>query len=187
MSPRLTVSDTAIAGVRVVERTALGDARGSLTRLFCARELQQAGWPDPIAQINHSRTTARGSIRGLHYQRPPAAERKLVNCIRGEVFDVVVDLRRGSPTFLRWHGELLSAGNGRALLIPQGCAHGFQSLCDEAELIYLHSAFYAPELESGISPFDPRLAIAWPLPVTAISDRDAGHPPLSPAFDGISA
>jgi dTDP-4-dehydrorhamnose 3,5-epimerase len=187
MSPRLTVSETPIAGVRTVERITLSDARGSLARLFCARDLEQAGWPDPIAQINHSRTAAQGSIRGLHYQLPRGAERKLVSCIRGEIFDVAVDLRRGSPTFLRWHGEMLSAANGRALLIPQGCAHGFQSLCDDVELIYLHSTFYAPELEGGVSPFDPRLEISWPLPVAAISDRDAGHPPLSPGFDGIPA
>jgi dTDP-4-dehydrorhamnose 3,5-epimerase len=187
MSPSLTVSDTPIAGVRSVERITRSDARGSLTRLFCARDLEQAGWPEPIAQINHSRTAARGSIRGLHYQLPPGAERKLVSCIRGEIFDVAVDLRRGSPTFLHWHGETLSAANGRALLIPEGCAHGFQALSDDVELIYLHSTFYAPELEAGVSPFDPQLAISWPLPVTAISDRDTGHPPLSSAFEGIPA
>lgn len=185
MNPQLTISETPIAGVRTVERTVRSDTRGSLARLFCAQELEQAGWPDPVAQVNHSRTAARGSIRGLHYQRPPGAERKLVSCIRGEIFDVAVDLRRGSPTFLRWHGEVLSAANGRALLIPPGCAHGFQTLSDDVEMIYLHSAFYAPELEGGVSPFDPALGIVWPLPVAEMSERDAGHPLLSAAFQGI--
>ena len=106
----------------------MGDARGFLSRLFCAEELRAAGWTGPIAQINHTHTARKGTVRGMHFQYPPHAEMKLVSCLRGEVWDVAVDIRAGSQTFLRWHAEILSADNGRALLIPQGFAHGFQAL-----------------------------------------------------------
>ena len=183
---RFAVSDTALAGVRRVQRQRLGDARGHLTRLFCAEELAAAGWQAPIAQINHTFTAHRGTVRGLHYQRPPHAEIKLVSCLRGQVWDVAVDLRHGSPTFLRWHGELLSADNGTALLIPQGCAHGFQTQSDEVEMLYCHSAAYAATAEGGLHPLDPRLAVAWPLPVAGLSPRDAGHTWIANDFKGIS-
>jgi dTDP-4-dehydrorhamnose 3,5-epimerase len=186
VSAQLIVANTPIAGVRTVERITLNDSRGSLARLFCAKELEQAGWQGPVAQINHSRTTVKGTLRGMHYQLPPAAEKKLVICIRGEIFDVAVDLRQGSPTILSHYAARLSAANGRALLIPEGCAHGFQSLCDDVELIYLHTASYTVELEGGVSPFDLRLGISWPLPVAAISQRDVGRTPLSSIFKGIS-
>jgi len=114
-------------------------------------------------------------VRGLHYQKPPHAEAKLVSCIRGEVWDLVLDLRHGSATFLHWHAQRLSADNACALLIPQGFAHGFQALTDDAELLYCHSAAYAPECEAGLNPSDPRLAIAWPLPIADLSPRDAAR------------
>lgn len=183
--PRLTLKPTPLAGLHVVQRQPLGDARGSFTRVFCQEELAAAGWMRPIAQINHSVTQARATVRGLHYQRPPHAEMKLVSCLAGEVWDVVVDLRSGSPTFLGWHAERLSAQNGRALLIPEGCAHGFQVLGEGAELLYCHSAAYVAESEAGLHPQDPRLAIAWPLPVLALSPRDAGHPFIDAEFKGV--
>jgi dTDP-4-dehydrorhamnose 3,5-epimerase len=182
---RLTITPTSIAGLHVVRRQPLGDARGSLARVFCQDELAAAGWSRPIAQINHTVTLARGTVRGLHYQRPPHAEMKLVSCLRGEVWDVAVDLRAGSPTFLMWHAERLSAENGRALLIPEGCAHGFQALDDHAELLYCHSAPYVSESEAGVHPQDPRLAVAWPLPVAGLSPRDAGHAGLGADFQGV--
>ena len=111
----------------------------------------------------------------------------MVSCLRGEVFDVAVDLRAGSPTFLRWHGEVLSAGNQRSLLIPRGFAHGFQALTDDCELLYLHSAAYAPGAEGAASALDPALAIRWPLDITDMSERDRGHPMLEPDFKGITA
>lgn len=183
--PRLSIAPTALAGLYAVQRAPLGDARGSFTRVFCADELAQAGWTRPIAQINHTVTRARGTVRGLHYQRPPHAEMKLVSCLRGEVWDVAVDLRAGSPTFLQWHAERLSAENARALLIPEGFAHGFQALSAEVELLYCHSAPYAAEAEAGVHPLEPRLHLPWPLAVAALSERDAGHAWLSPDFEGV--
>ena len=143
------------------------------------------GWRLPIAQINHSLTRQKGAVRGMHFQFPPHAEDKYVSCLRGEVFDVAVDLREGSPSFMRWHGERLSAGNGRSMLIPQGFAHGFQSLEADCELIYLHSRPYAPQAEGGLHPKDPLLAIAWPLPVVDLSERDAGHARVGSDFPGL--
>jgi dTDP-4-dehydrorhamnose 3,5-epimerase len=181
----LTVTDLPLAGLKCVARTIHGDARGFLTRLFCADTLAGAGFTPPVAQINHTFTAARGTVRGMHFQYPPHAEIKLVSCIRGEIWDVAVDLRQGSPTFLHWHAERLSAANGRALLIPAGCAHGFQTLTDDCELIYAHSHAYVPMAEGGLRPDDPGLAITWPLPVAGLSPRDRSHPLLSVGFPGI--
>lgn len=179
MTGRFLITDAPIGGVRVVERMPKGDHRGFLSRLFCSAELAAAGWTRAIAQINHTFTAGKGTVRGMHFQLPPKAEMKLVTCIRGAIFDVAVDLRAGSPTLLAHHGQVLSAQNNLALLIPEGCAHGFQSLTDNVEIIYLHSEFYASEAEGGVSPLDPRLAIEWPLPISAISDRDAKHPAIN--------
>jgi len=185
MTRRFEVADTPIAGVKVVRRQRIGDARGRLARIFCADELRAAGWDGPVAQINHTVTAHRGTIRGMHFQRPPHAEIKLVSCLRGEVWDVAVDLRAGSPTFLRWHAERLSADNDTALLIPRGCAHGFQALTDGAELLYVHSAAYVADAEGGVDALDPRLAITWPLPVGEMSARDRGHPRIDAGFEGL--
>lgn len=182
---RFEVTDTRLSGLRVVHRRRIGDERGFLARVFCSDELGDAGWRKPIAQINHTLTRKRGTVRGLHFQYPPHAEMKLVTCIRGVVWDVAVDLRVGSATFLQWHAEELSAENGCALLIPEGFAHGFQAVTASCELLYLHSASYAPDVEAGIHPQDERLAIAWPLPISEISPRDASLPTCSAGFEGI--
>ena len=182
---RLSISDLPLAGLKSIERQRMGDARGFLTRLFCADELRAAGWAAPVAQINHTVTARRGTVRGMHFQHPPHAEMKLVSCIRGEVWDVAVDIRAGSKTLLRWHAELLSADNNRALLIPEGFAHGFQSLSDDAELIYCHSAPYTAGAEGGLNPRDRKLAIDWPLPIFEMSSRDARHPMLDESFAGV--
>ena len=182
---RFAIVDLPPSGLKCVMRQRLGDARGFLARLFCAEELALAGWKKPIVQINHTHTAKRGTVRGMHYQTPPHAEMKLVICIRGEVFDVAVDLRAGSPTFLQWHTETLSADNGRALLIPEGFAHGFQALTDDCEMFYLHTAAYAPEAEAGLRVDDPRLGITWPLPIAETSARDHEHPLLTPQFQGM--
>lgn len=181
----LAVSDLPLSGLKRVQRQLLGDERGVFARLFCAEELADAGWHAPVAQLNHSATRQRGVVRGLHYQRAPHAEMKLVSCVRGEVWDVAVDLRAGSPTFLHWHAERLSAADGTALLIPAGFAHGFQALSDEAELVYCHSVAYAPAAEAGLNVRDPRLAIRWPLPLQSLSPRDAALPLLGPDFEGV--
>lgn len=181
----MLVTATPIAGVHVVERVSPGDARGFLSRLFCAEALGMAGWTKPVAQVNHTFTAVAGTVRGLHFQRPPHAEMKLVSCLHGEIWDVAVDLRRDSPTFLRWHAERLSGDNRRALLIPEGCAHGFQTLTDKCDLVYCHSAAYAPDAEGGVRHDDPALGIAWPLPAANLSPRDLSHPLIAPGFAGL--
>ena len=183
---RFEIVDTPLPGLKLVRRQRLGDSRGFLARLFCAEELAAAGWTQPIAQINHTFSACQGTVRGLHFQRPPHAEAKLVSCLRGEVWDVAVDVRQGSPTFLRWHAERLSADNGQALLIPAGFAHGFQALSDDVELLYCHSAPHAPQAEAGLNPQDEQLAIAWPLPITELSARDVGHARITAAFRGVA-
>jgi dTDP-4-dehydrorhamnose 3,5-epimerase len=183
---RFTILDTPIADLKIVERQQLGDSRGFLARIFCADELAVAGWHKPIIQINQTFTQKQGTMRGMHFQRPPHVEMKLVTCLRGAIWDVAVDLRAGSPTFMQWHAEELSAANHRALLIPEGFAHGFQSLSGDCELIYLHSEAYAPEAEAGLNPQDPMLSISWPLAITELSARDAQHPMLDHHFKGVT-
>jgi dTDP-4-dehydrorhamnose 3,5-epimerase len=182
---RFIASETPLAGLMRVQRTRIEDERGFLSRLYCRDELARLGLADPIVQINHTVTRAKGMVRGMHFQRPPHVEDKLVSCLRGEVLDVAVDLRAGSPTLLKWHGERLSAENGASLFIPKGFAHGFQALTDDCELLYLHTAAYASDSEGALNPLDPALSIEWPLAVTAMSARDRAHPPLDAAFTGI--
>lgn len=174
-----------MAGLHVVETSPRADARGAFTRLFCDDALAAIVGARKMVQINHSRTVARGAVRGLHYQVAPHAEMKLVRCLRGRVLDVALDLRAGSPTFLHWFGQELSADNALMMVIPEGFAHGFQVLEPESELLYLHTAAYAPPAEGGVRHDDPRIKLSWPLPVTEISARDLSHPLLSPAFAGI--
>ncbi|RYH25813.1 MAG: dTDP-4-keto-6-deoxy-D-glucose epimerase [Alcaligenaceae bacterium] len=187
MNQRFLVTETLLSGLVCVERQRAEDKRGFFSRFFCAEELAEVGFAHPIAQINHTLTRRRGSVRGMHFQHPPHGEVKFVSCLRGEVLDVAVDVRRGSPTFLQWYAERLSADNRKSLLIPQGFAHGFQALSDDAELLYLHSAPYQSGAEGALHPQDPRLAIAWPLPLADMSERDASHPFLDDSFKGIES
>lgn len=182
---RFEFTPTPMTGLTRVERKRLEDHRGFLSRLFCAEEFRAIGFDKPISQVNHTLTRRAGTIRGLHFQRPPHAEIKLVSCLRGEVFDVAIDLRQHSPTFLHWHGEILSAVNQRSLLIPEGFAHGFQTLTDHCELVYCHTAAYRSEAEGALHVLDPRLAIAWPLAMTDLSERDRHHPLLDLDFAGL--
>lgn len=186
MSTRFTISNTPLKDLHSLQRKPLGDKRGYLERLFCSEELQAILSGKQIMQINHTFTQKKGTVRGIHYQHPPHAETKLVMCLQGEVFDVAVDLRHNSPTFLQWHGELLSADNHKTLLIPEGFAHGFQTLTDDCELIYLHTAAYNAEAESALNAQDPRLAINWPLEITELSSRDLNHPLINQNYQGIS-
>ncbi|CUJ07568.1 dTDP-4-dehydrorhamnose 3%2C5-epimerase [Achromobacter xylosoxidans] len=185
MGARVNVRSTPIAGAVVVETRPHQDTRGAFTRLFCADALSAVIGSRQIVQINQSRTLHAGAVRGMHFQRPPHAEMKLVRCIRGRVWDVVVDLRAGSPTFLRWHAQELDAESARMLVIPEGCAHGFQVLEANSELLYLHTAYYTPYAEAGVRHDDPRLGIRWPLAATDLSSRDQAHAPLSDDFAGI--
>jgi dTDP-4-dehydrorhamnose 3,5-epimerase len=183
----MRVLDTPLSGLCVVENEPIVDARGRFERLF-----REVDWTPvrprlQLAQVNLSTTARKGTVRGMHFQRPPAAEAKVIRCMRGHVYDVAVDLRAGSPTFLRWHAVELSADEGRTLFIPEGFAHGFQTLSDDAQLLYLHTAPWAPASEGGVRHDDPRLGIEWPLPVTSMSERDQNHPPITDDFEAISA
>jgi dTDP-4-dehydrorhamnose 3,5-epimerase len=183
---RFTIKETPIKDLMVVERVALEDERGFLSRLFCKEALQGAGWPWPIQQVNHTLTRKVGVVRGMHYQAPPKVEAKLVNCIRGAVWDVAVDLRRDSPTFLKWHAEEISAFNFKSMLIPPGFAHGFQAMCEDSELIYFHSQAHDASCEQGLNPNDPILNILWPLKIAALSPMDAGRTFIDSRFQGVS-
>lgn len=181
----MNILDTPVPGLKIVQSLPHRDARGAFIRLFCARELQPVLGDRRIAQINHSRTSHAGAVRGLHFQHPPHAEMKMVRCLRGRVWDVAVDLRAGSPAFLRWHAQELAQDDAQMLVIPEGFAHGFQALEPDSELLYLHTAFYHPPAESGLRHNDPRLAIAWPLPPQDLSPRDLSHPLLGADFIGV--
>jgi len=186
MSSYFDISETPIADLVLLRRKLLGDSRGYLERFFCQGDLKGLLKGRSIVQMNHTLTVARGTVRGLHYQMPPHAEIKFVSCIRGEVFDVAVDLRRESSTFLMWHAEILSADNHRTIVIPEGFAHGFQALSDECEMVYLHTEAYQPSAERGLSAVDPKLSIQWPLPVSNQSPRDLAHSLIDGTFEGVA-
>lgn len=183
---RFEVIATPLHGLNLIHRERMSDSRGFLSRLFCSEELSATGFDRPVAQINHTHTARQGTVRGMHFQHPPHAEVKLVSCLRGEVWDVAVDVRQGSPTFLQWHAERLSAENGQAMLIPRGFAHGFQALTDEVELLYCHSAAHAPEAAGALHPLDARLDLRWPLAITELSARDAGQAWITDEFTGVA-
>lgn len=167
-----------LAGAFRVELEPRGDARGFFSRLFCADEFAAHGLATGWVQCNTSFTAGQGTLRGLHFQRPPLAETKLFRCIRGAIFDVIVDLRAGSPTFGQWHGERLDDQNRSMICVPEGFAHGFQTLASDVEMLYFHSAPYSPTHEGGLRWNDARVAVDWPLGVTEVSARDASFPTL---------
>jgi dTDP-4-dehydrorhamnose 3,5-epimerase len=176
VTSRFDVVRTDLADALLLERKQTADSRGFLERLYCDEELGAVLDGRSIRQINRTLTRAKGAIRGMHFQRAPHAEMKLVHCLRGIVFDVAVDLRRDSATFGRWTAVELSGDAHRTFVIPEGFAHGFQALSDDCEMLYFHTAPYHRDSEAGINPFEPRLGIAWPLPATEISDRDRSLP-----------
>ena len=185
MGAVISLRETPIKGVSVIRSTAFVDHRGTFTRMYCARELEGVLGSRQIVQCNYSLSNSVGTVRGLHYQRPPHAELKIVRCLRGRVWDIAVDLRAGSPTFLRWYAAELTPEQSVGLVIPEGCAHGFQILEADSELLYLHTSCYEPEAEAGVLHDDPALAIPWPLPIRDVSARDRQHPPLAQSFAGI--
>jgi len=168
----MNIEQTKIIGVTIIHSKPFRDERGFFNRIFCQRELDVIRPDIVIAQINHSMSKHKGTIRGMHFQNPPYAEMKIVRCVKGSIFDVAVDLRKDSNTFLQWHGEILSTESMKALVIPEGCAHGFQSLEDDIEMIYMSTSPYCKEAEGGIRYNEPKVGIQWPLPVTAISEKD---------------
>ncbi len=186
MSARFDIFETSLGGLRILQRRPVGDHRGYLERMYCAHELETLLSRKSVSQINHSLTQKAGTVRGMHFQYPPHAETKIVSCLAGEVFDVAVDLREGSPTFLQWHGEILSSENHRSLLIPEGFAHGFQTLRYDCEMLYLHTAPWTPGSEGGLQPGDPALNIQWPQPITEISPRDSAFALVTPEFAGVA-
>lgn len=181
----MNITPLKFAGAAVVSTEPRQDERGSFARWFCRHELAELLDGREIININYSRTESAGAIRGMHYQRRPALEMKLVRCMRGEVYDVMVDLRANSPTFLQWHAERLSPQAMNMLLIPEGVAHGYQVLEPGSELLYLHTSAYAPEHEGGVRYDDPAIGIDWPLPPALVSDRDRSHPLLDASFGGL--
>ena len=167
-----------LVGAYAVDLERRGDERGFFARTFCVHEFAAHGLATQWVQCNMSFSAKAGTIRGLHFQRPPMSETKLVRCTRGAIFDVIVDLRLGSTTNGQWYGERLDDDNRRMICVPEGFAHGFQTLSDDVEMLYFHSAPYSAAHEGGLRWNDPELAISWPLPVTDISARDQGFPQL---------
>lgn len=186
MSDRFTITQTPLQGLNVLERKPVGDSRGYLERMFCEDDLGELVAGKRVVQINQTHTAHQGAVRGMHFQNPPYAETKIVSCLAGEVFDVAIDLRAGSPTFLQWHGEVLSPGTHKSILIPEGFAHGFQALGDDCTMLYFHTAAYNQAAEGGVRATDPKLNIDWPLDITDMSDRDASHPLIDDTFIGIA-
>lgn len=185
MTNRFEIGTTPISDLFVVTRLPLRDNRGFFERTFCRHDLAEAGVDWAPVQINRSHTSRKGVARGMHYQRPPHGEAKIVSCLKGRIFDVAIDLRKSSPTYRQWHGVELGGENHRSLVIPAGFAHGFQALTDNCELLYLHSAYYTPGSEAGINLLDKTINIEWPIAITEMSERDEALPSYFDDDEGI--
>lgn len=181
----MTFTPTELKGSYLVGLNPFKDNRGWFARFFCKDEFRQIGHESEWVQLNHSATMETATIRGMHFQLPPFQEIKMVRCITGSVFDVIVDIRKDSPSFLHWFGAELSAENQQMMYIPAGFAHGFQTLTDNCQLIYHHSEMYTPKAEAGLRFDDPAIQIKWPLPVKTISEKDAQYAYIDAHFKGI--
>jgi len=181
----MKVTPIPLHGALTIDTSGFEDERGKFARFFCNEQLKDVLGERTIEQINYSLTVKKGTIRGMHFQYPPKAEVKLIRCLRGSVFDVMVDLRKGSGTFLEWYGEILSGENMKMLYIPEGFAHGFQTLEQNCEMLYLHTELYTPSSEGGVRYDDPAVGIQWPLKVSDLSDKDYKHLLLTSEFAGI--
>ena len=169
-------TETAIVGARVIDPTPHQDDRGRFMRAWCSKEFAENGINFVPVQANMGLSVRIGTVRGMHYQETPALEAKLIRCTRGVIFDVVLDLRPGSPSYGKWYGAELSAENGRMLYVPEHCAHGYQTLENETEMYYMSSAFYNSNAARGVRYDDPAFGIQWPLAVTAVSEQDRNWP-----------
>jgi dTDP-4-dehydrorhamnose 3,5-epimerase len=167
---------TELKDATIIDIEPFQDERGFFARAWCQREFQEQGLVANVVQANMSYNRRRGTLRGMHFQRAPYAETKLVRVVRGAIYDVIIDLRPESSSFKRWVGVELTAENRRALYVPEGFAHGFQTLADDSEVLYQVSTFYTPAAEGGLRHDDPAFAVRWPLPVSVISPKDAGWP-----------
>ncbi len=175
-----------LAGAFTIDVQPFQDNRGFFTRVFCENEFGDHGLVRHFVQANHSGTQGKGVIRGMHFQYPPYSEVKLVKCVEGAIFDVIVDVRAGSPTFLQWVGAELTAGNKKMMYVPAGFAHGIQTLTDYSEITYMVSNFYNKESEGGIRYNDEKVGIEWPLPVSLVSEKDQAIPLVDAQFKGVS-
>lgn len=174
--------ETPLAGAYLIDLERRGDERGFFARAFCREEFRAHGLVGEFVQVNNSLSAAKGTLRGMHYQLPPAAETKLVRCLRGALWDAILDLRPGSASFGRWFGAELTAENRRMMYVPRGFAHGFVTLVDDTEVLYFVDAFYAPERERGVRWNDPRFGIGWPIPPAVLSEKDQKLPDFDPAW-----
>ena len=170
--------ETELSGAFIVDLDKMEDDRGYFARAYCAREFEEHGIEPRVMQANMSYSAKKGTLRGMHYQVPPASEPKFIRCVRGAIWDVIIDMRPDSPTYMEHIGVELSADNRRALYIPDMFAHGNQALTDDVELFYLVGEFYTPGCERGVRYSDPTIGIEWPLPVSVISEKDQGWPLL---------
>ncbi len=185
MSKRFDIIDTLLQGLKIIKCKPLGDNRGYFERLFCQTNFTELLGNKSIVQVNHTLTEKIGTLRGMHFQHPPYAETKFVLCLKGAVYDVAIDVRTHSPTFLEWHAEILSATNHKMLFIPEGFAHGFQTMTENCEMLYFHTASYNSNAEGALNAMDQQLAIEWPLPITEQSLRDKQHPMMNHDFKGV--
>jgi dTDP-4-dehydrorhamnose 3,5-epimerase len=168
----MVFNETKIKGAFLIDVKKIADERGFFGRTFCQHEMKEHGLNETVAQTNISSNKRKGTLRGLHYQLAPHEESKLVRCTRGSLFDVLVDLRKGSPTYCQWFGTILTADSFQMLYVPEGCAHGFLTLEDNTDIMYQVSTFYAPESESGLLWNDPAFNIEWPMEPVVISEKD---------------
>ena len=180
-----TVKETKLQGLYLITPISKEDNRGHFERLFCVKEFKELGLDKPIININHSFSKKKGTVRGLHFQYPPFQEVKLIICLKGSIYDIAVDIRANSCTFLQWQAEILDGDSRKIFMIPEGFAHGFQTLEDNVELLYIHTNFYNKEKESGLNHNDPILNINWPLKVTKISDKDKNYKFITTNFKGV--
>lgn len=178
---------TPLEGAYTIEIEKRGDERGFFARFFCEKEFRAAGLETRFVQINNSLTRTKGTLRGVHYQLPPAAEVKVVRAVKGALWDVIVDLRPGSSTHLKWFGTELNDDNRRMMYVPRGFGHGFVTLTDNAEALYLVSAPYSPETERGVRWNDPAIGIEWPLEPRETSEKDRNWPDFDAKFHGFEA
>lgn len=179
------VEELPLEGLKLIKRKPKADNRGFFSRIYCPEQLSAYGFIKSVAQINHSFSLKRGTIRGMHYQMHPYVDTKLISIIHGEILNVVVDLRVSSDSYLKTYSIELSGSESNGLLIPAGFAQGFQTLSDNVDLFYCQAEKYVKDFDSGLNPFDPALAINWPLPVSEISDRDKNHPLINKNFKGL--
>ncbi len=181
----MTFTETILKGSFIIDLSVFTDDRGGFARTFCKKEFQKIGHTKEFVQFNHSYNTLKGTVRGMHYQVPPYQEIKLIRCIKGAVQDVIIDMRKDSPTFLQHINVELNEENKKMIYVPEGFAHGFQTLVDDTQLMYHHTEYYAPNADAGLNHNDKTLNIKWTLPVSVISEKDKNYKLIDNTFKAI--